>query len=697
MGSINWDSLYSSGMDFYRSPAEPDAGDRVTLRFRTLREDVDTVTLELLETQEFLPMRAVSSDHYFDYYETAVQLGTEPLSYVFHVRKGEEVLLYNRLGVSEERDPAYAFRLIPGFHIPQWVKGTIMYQIYIDRFRNGAPENGVQDREYIYLGRPATRVSDWEAPVEPFDVHRFYGGDLQGVLEKLDYIYSLGVRGIYFNPLFVSPSNHKYDTQDYDYIDPHIAKIVNDGGAVLPEGDEDNHHAEKYRIRTSNLDNLEASNRFFVQFVEACHARGIRVIIDGVFNHCGSFNKWMNKDGFYSTVLSQEGNVYAFGAYESAQSPYRSYFAFQNEEASAWPNNDSYEKWWGNDTLPKLNYEGSKALEEDILRIARKWVSAPFCCDGWRLDVAADLGHSEAYNHAFWKRFRTAVKGANPEAVILAEHYGNPSSWLRGDEWDTVMNYDAFMEPVTYFLTGMEKHSDSSNPALLGDGENFFRTMRYTMARLPEQAILSSMNQLSNHDHSRFMTRTNKRIGRIGQPDALPATQDINPAIYRLGAMMQMTWPGAPTIFYGDEVGMCGWTEPDSRRTFPWGKEDLELLEYHKYLGRARRSYPQLALGELMPLIAGKNYVVYARGYGSRVAIIAINSGASEFPLEIPAWRTGVTDIVRLCRILKTDENGYNVGTTYRHTNVGSFRCYMEPYAGKIYIADLDTHRKERA
>ncbi len=690
MSNINWDSLYSSGLDFYRSPEEPNAGDTVTLRFRTMREDVDTVWVEILERSEFIPMKAISSDHYFDYFQAEVVLGDSTLSYAYHIKKGEEELYYNRLGVTEDRNPAYAFRLIPNFHVPDWVKGTIMYQIYIDRFRNGDPDNDVEDYEYIYLGHPATKVKDWDADVEPFDVHRFYGGDLQGVFDKLDYIYSLGVRGIYFNPLFVSPSNHKYDTQDYDYIDPHIGRIIRDGGEVLSAGDMDNHHAEKYRVRTSSIENLEASNQLFIQFVEACHARGIKVIMDGVFNHCGSFNKWMNKDGFYSTSLSSRGNVYANGAFESKSSPYHSYFAFQNEQDNAWPNNDSYEKWWGNDTLPKLNYEGSKTLEEDILRIGRKWVSPPFNCDGWRLDVAADLGHSEEYNHEFWRKFRKAVKEANPEAVILAEHYGNPEKWLEGDQWDTVMNYDAFMEPVTYFLTGMEKHSDSRNPSLQGDGEAFFRTMNYTMARLPESSVLSSMNQLSNHDHSRFMTRTNMRVGRIGLPGTVPSSMGINPAIYRLGAMIQMTWPGAPTIFYGDEVGMCGWTEPDSRRTFPWGHEDFELLEYHKYLTGARRSYPQLAVGWVIPLMAGKNYIVYARRVGEQVAIIAINSGTDEFPLMIPAWRTGITDTVRIRRVLKTDDGGYNAGTTHRYCSGGSFRCYMEAYTGKIYIADLD-------
>ncbi len=686
--AINWDSLYSSGMEQYRSPSEPDPGDVITLRFRTKKGDVDAVYIHFVEANVRKQMDFESSDQYFDYYTYAVLLGGNSVSYYYCIKKGEEELRYNRLGVSDNLDPTFAFQMIPGFHIPEWIKGTIMYQIFIDRFCDGDSSNNVEDREYIYLGRPSVRVRDWNTQVEAFDVHRFYGGDLKGVFSKLDYIRSMGVRVIYFNPLFVSPSNHKYDIQDYDYIDPHIGCVVKDGGETLPEHDADNHHATKYRIRTTRIENLEASNQLFIEFVEACHKRGMRVIIDGVFNHCGSFNKWMNKSGFYDP--NEEDSNYSPGAYESKDSPYADYFEFADKNPSAWPGNDTYEKWWGNDTLPKLNYEGSETLELEILRIAKKWVSPPFSCDGWRLDVAADLGHSSGYNHDFWKKFRQTVKTANPEAVILAEHYGDPYSWLRGDEWDTVMNYDAFMEPVTWFLTGMEKHSDSRNPGLQGDGHCFFEAMKYNMARMPENSILASMNQLSNHDHSRFMTRTNMKVGRVAEMGPWAAAEGINPALYRLAAMIQMTWPGAPTIYYGDEVGMCGWTEPDSRRTYPWGKEDFELLEYHKYLGRAHRSYAALVSGGIMRLLGGWKHIVYARVLKNQIAIIAINSSADEYPLEIPVWRTGITDTVRIRRVLKTDRSGYNAGTTYRYSGEGLLRSYMQPYAGKIYIADLN-------
>ncbi len=682
---MNWDALYCSGNAFYRSPEEPDPGDLVTLRFRTLREDAAGVYIEFPALKKTEKMKAVASDRYFDYFEITVKMGDETLSYVFWVEgtDGSRVR-YNRLGVSDSDDPALAFQLIPGYHVPDWIKGTIMYQILIDRFRDGNPDNNVLDHEYIYLGRYAEGVKDWGAPPQPFDVHRFYGGDLQGVEEKLDYLYSLGVRVIYFNPLFVSPSNHKYDTQDYGHVDPHVGAMPRDNGALLADGDTDNGHAERYRIRTTSRENLEASDLVFQHFVEACHARGMRVIIDGVFNHCGSFNKWMNKSRFYRP---EEG--YQPGAYERKDSPYTSYFGFCDSRDEAWPENETYEKWWGNDTLPKLNYEESETLQEEVLAIARKWVSAPYCCDGWRLDVAADLGHSEAYNHDFWKRFRRAVKEANPEAVILAEHYGDPYAWLQGDEWDSIMNYDAFMEPVSWFLTGMEKHSDSYNPTLIGDGQAFFRSMLYNMSRMPESAIASSMNQLSNHDHSRFMTRTNHYVGRLSQLGPEAASQNINPAVYRLGAMMQMTWPGAPTIYYGDEAGVCGLTEPDSRRTYPWGHEDLALIDYHMYLSRARLNNRVLQRGSVMRLMAGHNYVVYARIYENEVAIIPINASGDEYALQIPVWLTGVTDTTRLRRILLTDSDGYNAGETSRFPEQGCIRCYMKPYAGKIYLADL--------
>ena len=210
------------------------------------------------------------------------------------------------------------------------------------------------------------------------------------------------------------------------------------------------------------------------------------MLVDGVFNHCGSFNKWLDAE-----LLYQHAGGYPQGAYVSEDSPYRYFFQFHNE--NAWPFNDSYDGWWGHATLPKLNYEESPELYQYILGIA-KWVSAPFGADGWRLDVAADLGHSSEYNHKFWRDFRKNVKEANPEAIILAERLRRSGKLACGDQWDTVMNYDAFMEPLTWFLTGMEKHSDEYNGILFGDGVSFFRSMNYHMARM-KNAVSSYGNE----------------------------------------------------------------------------------------------------------------------------------------------------------------------------------------------------------
>ena len=293
----------------------------------------------------------------------------------------------------------------------------------------------------------------------------------------------------------------------------------------------------------------------------------MKIILDGVFNHCGSFNKWLDKERIY-----EQSEDYEKGAYVSADSPYRSFFRFNNEHE--WPYNEFYEGWWGHNTLPKLNYEQSPELKEYILNIGRKWVREPYNVDGWRLDVAADLGFTEEYNHKFWKEFRAAVKAERPDALILAEHYGDTSRWLGGDEWDTVMNYDAFMEPITWFLTGMEKQSDSRRDDLYGNAEAFKNSMIYNMAHMPGPSLQTAMNELSNHDHSRFLTRTNRRVGRMNTLGSDAASQGIDKGVMREAVVMQMTWVGAPTVYYGDEAGVCGFTDPDNRRTYPWGKED---------------------------------------------------------------------------------------------------------------------------
>ncbi len=465
---LNRDALFSDTGSDYVFPPKPEAGQEITIRFRTAACNVDQVFAVINGAR--LELSLTERGQEFDFYELKYRLGSEMISYYFEVREGRVCGYYDARGLVREADPKAYFKVKPGFSVPDWAKGAVMYQIFVDRFYNGDPSNDVETGEYYYIDRPSRKVENWNELPDKSDVGNFHGGDLKGILEKLDYLKDLGVEVLYLSPIFVSPSNHKYDIQDYDHVDPHYGVIVDDKGRLLEQWETENTGAEKYINRVTNPVNLEASNAFFADFVKEVHSRGMKIILDGVFNHCGSFNKWMDRECIYG---SEHG--YAPGAYVSADSPYRHFFSFHTDQL--WPHNGSYEGWWGYSTLPKLNYEGSRELEDYILHIGQKWVSEPYNVDGWRLDVAADLGHSDAYNHAFWKKFRKAVKEANPDALILAEHYGAADAWLKGDEWDSVMNYDSFMEPLTWFLTGMEKHSDDFRPEMIGDADLFWRSM----------------------------------------------------------------------------------------------------------------------------------------------------------------------------------------------------------------------------
>lgn len=680
---INREALFCSATEDYRTPPEPDEDQDVLLRFRTGKNNAQHVYY--VEDGAEVEIGKADSDELFDYYEYEITVGSDCVLYHFKVVNGQDSCIYNRLGVTDDDRSCFDFAIIPGFHTPDWAKGAVMYQIFVDRFCNGDESNDVQTCEYVYIGRSVNRVEDWGKNPTTMDVGCFYGGDLKGVWEKLDYIQGLGVEVIYLNPIFVSPSNHKYDIQDYEHIDPHFGVIVEDKDGLVAADAVDNGDAEKYVIRTASPRNLEASDRFFAEFVEEIHRRGMKVILDGVFNHCGSFNKWLDGEEIYA----RQGG-YEPGAFLAKDSPYRSFFQFYDEKDSAWPRNKSYDGWWGHDTLPKLNYESSPKLVEYILDIARRWVSPPFNVDGWRLDVAADLGHTADYNHEFWRKFRAAVKEVNPNALILAEHYGDPGPWLEGDQWDSVMNYDAFMEPLTWFLTGMEKHSDSFSGELLGNGENFFNAMSYHMSRMQPSSILTAMNELSNHDHSRFLTRTNGVVGRIGTVGAEAANRGVKVCVLREAVMVQMTWPGAPTVYYGDEAGVCGWTDPDSRRTYPWGHEDLELIEYHRYMIRIHKALPVLRRGAVKELLAGRNVIAYGRMLGKYQAVVAVNNNAQERELELPVWQLGITGEVPLARLMLSTEEGYNVGALRYPVRDGMLKLKMPPYSAALFATYAD-------
>ncbi len=670
-------AFFTDTTDNYVTPMEPTAFDLVTIRFRTARDAVDRVVM--ISSAGTFPMEVIEQDLLFDYYGVEIQMDNEMIKYYFEAYDAEKVIRYDTRGIlNQEVDEHYWFRLIPGFKTPDWAKGAIMYQIYVDRFYNGDPSNDVEDREYYYIGDYSVHVNDWYKYPAQMGIREFYGGDLQGVLDKMDYLEDLGVEVIYFNPLFVSPSNHKYDIQDYDNIDPHFGKIVEEKGELLKEGQCNNSDATKYINRITNPANLKASNELFAKVVAEAHKRGMKVILDGVFNHCGSFNKWMDRERIY-----EQAQGYEKGAYIDDKSPYRKYFKFHDE--GRWPYNGTYEGWWNHDTLPKLNYEESRELYEYILRIGQKWVSAPYYADGWRLDVAADLGHSPETNHKFWEDFRKAVRQANPDALILAEHYGSAKDWLRGKEWDTVMNYDSFMEPMTWFLTGMQKHSDDYRADMLNNASAFWCAMIFYGAEFAMPSLMTTMNELSNHDHSRFLTRTNRKVGRSNTLGPEAADEGVDLSVMREAVLIQMTWYGAPTIYYGEEAGLCGFTDPDNRRTYPWGRENKELIAYYKALTALRKSCRELKRGSFLKLGEDYGFIAYGRFTRDLQSAVLVNNTENEIEKEIDMSLLGTPLNAVVERKIMTTADGYTEEKETYTLCEGKLSMKLPPHSAAVF------------
>lgn len=658
-------AVFSDESENFRKPAEPSAEDFVEISILTGRNNASAVCLCVDDKR--LLMERVENGRVFDRYRVVLPPTEEAANYFFQIIYNETSYYYTRNGVSQEFPMDGYFRLLRNFQTPAWARGAVMYQIFVDRFCNGDPSNDVKTGEYNYLENQVQGVKDWYAQPEDGDFCHFYGGDLQGILQKMDYLQNLGVEVLYLNPIFVSPSSHKYDIQDYDHVDPHFGVIVEDYEKVVEPG-EKNSQAKAYITRTTSERNLMESDALFIRLVEEAHKRGMRVILDGVFNHCGAFHKWLDREEIYKYQKK--------GAYYCKQSPYHDYFY--------WKEDGSYEGWWDYPNHPKLNMENCSALYWEIMRIGQKWVSPPYNADGWRLDVAADVGKSEEFNHKFWHDFRSAVKKANPEALILAEHYGDAEAWLRGDQWDGVMNYDAFMEPVSWYFTGISKHSTESRQDLKNNNAVFWDTIRYQMGRMPAQAAGVAMNELSNHDHSRFLTRTNKKVGRMNTlgPDA--ANQGVNKAVMREAVLIQMTWPGAPTIYYGDEAGLCGFTDPDNRRTYPWGREDQELIAYHKAAIKVHKENQEFKTGSIKWMLTDYNMIGYARFTRDNHSLILINNNDHEMTKELSVWELGIPKEAEMTRLLLTGNDGFYTDPVKYVVEAGKITVTLPPVSGII-------------
>ena len=467
----------------------------------------------------------------------------------------------------------------PAFATPDWCAGGVMYQIFPDRFAaSGRPKRDVPEDRFM--------VSDWAAQPAYHQGNTgrvlgndYYGGDLAGVEEKLDYLATLGVTCLYLNPIFEAHSNHRYNTADYERIDP-----------------------------------LLGSEEDFVSLCDACHRRGMRVILDGVFSHTGSDSRYFNASKRYPEL----------GAAQSTQSPYFDWYTFTH-----YP--DDYRAWWGVPSLPEVREEETSFLEYITGHngIARRWLRLG--ADGWRLDVADELPDG------FLERFREAIKSEKPDALLLGEvwedattkiSYGHRRGYLLGAQLDSVMNYP-WRDAVLHFLRG-------------GDGEELWMAIDGLLSRYPLPAVHALMNHLGTHDTARLITELGGDPG-VGRPREWQAKAVMDGAALdrgrrrvKMAAALQYTLPGVPCLYYGDEIGMPGCGDPFNRAAYDWMGGDRQLREWYRLLGRLRALCPALRKGGLEPVRFHAGHAVYLRRSGEDALLIAVNRWCDGEALPLP-------------------------------------------------------------
>jgi len=427
--------------------------------------------------------------------------------------------------------------------IPEWVKNAVFYQIFPDRF---ARSERVQQARGL-------QFKPWGTPP---DHQGYQGGDLLGVVDKLGYLQELGVTAIYLNPVFASASNHRYHTYDYYTVDPLLGG--NDALQIL---------------------------------LDAAHARGMRIVLDGVFNHASR--------GFWAFHhILENGDT----------SPYIDWFHIHGWPLRPYPEGDqtlNYDAWWGLPSLPKFN-TNNPGVRDYLLDVARYWID--FGVDGWRLDVPDEIN-----DEGFWQDFRHTVKQANPEAYIVGEMWGDAHEWLRGDRFDAVMNYG--FSRAAYGFFGHETLRTEYRPGGYElrplNVDEFAQAVEEMNQKYDWAITQAQLNLMDSHDTGRMLWTVN------GDESAL-----------RLAALFQMTMPGAPCIYYGDEVGMTGGTDPDCRGAFPWHEHEQwnhDLLHFYRHAIALRHRYPALRAGTFKMLYAENGVYGFRRDLDEECVIVLFN------------------------------------------------------------------------
>ena len=467
----------------------------------------------------------------------------------------------------------------PDFKTPDWLKNGTMYQIFPDRFCEGKPNKAMPFADRIYRADKTGEPYFW--PTEQYEGYLnmdYYGGDFAGIQQKLPYLRDLGVTCIYLNPIFEAHANHRYNTADYLKADP-----------------------------------LLGTNEEFSALCAAAAKEGIRIILDGVFNHTGSDSLYFNKEGRYGPG----------GAYRDPRSPYRSWYCWKDAAANM------YESWWGFQSLPKLNSR-DESWREFLCGengIVRHWLRLG--ADGWRLDVV------DEYPDELVRMIRQAARAEKPDALIIGEvwedasckeAYGEHRQYLMGHELDSVMNYP-LRQAILDFL-------------LRGDGAAFRLRLWELLEHYPRPCWDVMMNLLSSHDVPRAITALGGTPMQHRDRDWQRAHNTLTVAqyyrgrqLFMLGTLMTMTLPGMPCLYYGDEAGLVGYADPFNRGTYPWGREDTGLRECIRQMAALRNGNSALSAGELEPLVCAAGMAAWRRRDETGEFIICVNPGEGPLPL----------------------------------------------------------------
>lgn len=505
------------------------------IRLRAAKDDLDKVEIiyavkyNWLTDRKSKQMQKSYSDALYDYYTVTLDVPDSRIGYIFLLQSGEEKYYYSEEGLTIEYNhdkSYYNFFQYPYINETDlhkkvdWCDRAIFYQIFVDRFHMGSCS---KDRNYI--------DKDWGELPKP---KGFYGGDLPGITEKLDYLQDLGINSIYLTPIFQSPSNHKYDTIDYEEVDA-----------------------------------MFGTNRDLKELVESAHKRGIKILLDAVFNHCSCLCKQ-----FQDVLRKGKGSVY----YD--------WFIIRGDRPVLEQMN--YECFAACNYMPKWNTNNPE-VQKFLLHIATKWIKE-YGIDGWRLDVADEVSHD------FWRQFRKAVKAAKPDALIVGENWHDSRPWLEGDQFDSIMNYSFTKACLDYFA--YEKYS----------AQRFCERLSEILMRNTDQVNEMMLNLLDSHDTERFLTNVGENADKL-----------------KCALAVLFFFVGMPCIYYGTEIGTAGGYDPDSRRTFDWDKTHWNMDIYNTVKDLIRLRKEQIGGG--IRIYAQNDLLVIERG---TLSLIVNNTDQSQ-------------------------------------------------------------------